>query len=517
MSERRGYKRVHFFKVFLTEDDWNARHRYHIDKYELHNKIFHGDGILPYEAEGFLVAQQPRSQLAVEVRPGYAIDGQGRDIIIRKMQLLRIDRALYTEDTLLFVIARVELKPSAFVRFPKTGERINRFFDESAVIELTTRTPGEDEIELARIFLTKDSTSITDAAVPRSPQANEIDLRFRRISRVNKAVDGDLRQKLLDLILQRQHQMRQLAGNTLLRPAIMSYFFLCVLEQLIRSNIVTPASAISLLGGVNFNDIQVARTIENNIDDPWIKQRPEFQKLLGDIDLMRGMLDGPFQRALQDLDQIASIASNSSGEMGALTALYGNDNLLFKEVQDLSGEYKMGEDWEHIKVWSGAMPPTMIIDGLEWQLIDAIDVMNEESELVHNFRIAGAEDAWRNRQRLTFPDGVTVDETGVGHKGGFAEYEVKNITADMPLAIVRMMDYARADYELQVYANNEFTGVSHCVGSDQQNRWRNWPFVIPAAFVSPDDQGKFVVRQQAVKAEREINMFKYWFYQPTGW
>lgn len=143
----------------------------------------------------------------------------------------------------------------------------------------------------------------------------------------------------------------------------------------------------------------------------------------------------------------------------------------------------MGEDGEHIKVWSGAMPPTMIIDGLEWQLIDAIDIMNEQSEAAHSFRIADAQDAWRNRQRLTFPDGVTVDETGVGHKGGYAEYEVKRVTPDMPLAVIRMMDYARADYELEMYCNNQMAGVSVCVGSDTVNRWRNWPFVIPAFFV----------------------------------
>jgi hypothetical protein len=40
-----GYKRVHFFKYFLTEEDWNARHDFHVQKRLLHHAFLHGMGI----------------------------------------------------------------------------------------------------------------------------------------------------------------------------------------------------------------------------------------------------------------------------------------------------------------------------------------------------------------------------------------------------------------------------------------------------------------------------------------
>ena len=43
------------------------------------------------------------------------------------------------------------------------------------------------------------------------------------------------------------------------------------------------------------------------------------------------------------------------------------------------------------------------------------------------------------------------------------------------------------------------------------NRWRNWPHIIPAEFVVRAEPN---VKQIAVTAGRDINMFRYWFYQP---
>ena len=44
-KETPGYKRVHFFKYFLTETDWNDRHQYHLAKLRLHTSQLHGMGI----------------------------------------------------------------------------------------------------------------------------------------------------------------------------------------------------------------------------------------------------------------------------------------------------------------------------------------------------------------------------------------------------------------------------------------------------------------------------------------
>ena len=40
-EQQQGWKRVHFFKHFLTEEDWNARHHYHMEKCRFHNQAFY--------------------------------------------------------------------------------------------------------------------------------------------------------------------------------------------------------------------------------------------------------------------------------------------------------------------------------------------------------------------------------------------------------------------------------------------------------------------------------------------
>ena len=75
-------------------------------------------------------------------------------------------------------------------------------------------------------------------------------------------------------------------------------------------------------------------------------------------------------------------------------------------------------------------------------------------------------------------------------------------------------DYARGDYELLVNVNNQDAGISRCDGFDRRARWRNWPFVIPAHFVN---DSVLHIRQSLLTADRDVNMFRFWFYQPTNW
>ncbi len=77
-----------------------------------------------------------------------------------------------------------------------------------------------------------------------------------------------------------------------------------------------------------------------------------------------------------------------------------------------------------------------------------------------------------------------------------------------------MMDYARGDFELLMNVNGQDAGISVCPGNDIRARWRNWPFVIPSHFVNDT---VLKIRQTCLTADRDINMFRYWFYQPTNW
>ena len=67
------------------------------------------------------------------------------------------------------------------------------------------------------------------------------------------------------------------------------------------------------------------------------------------------------------------------------------------------------------------------------------------------------------------------------------------------------------DYSLEFEVDGKKAGVCECPGTDRINRWRNWPFIIPAEHVVRAEPN---VKQIAVTAGRDINMFRYWFYQP---
>jgi len=65
-SQQQGFKRINFFKGFLTtEKDWNDAERYHIDKRRLHNRMLHSPGIVGGYAGDLRVNARARGDLSV--------------------------------------------------------------------------------------------------------------------------------------------------------------------------------------------------------------------------------------------------------------------------------------------------------------------------------------------------------------------------------------------------------------------------------------------------------------------
>lgn len=193
MSDKRGYKRLHFFKMFLTEDDWNDRHRYHIEKYELHNRIFHGEGILPYEAEGMLVTQQPRSQLAVDARPATPSTAKAATCCSKRRTSCASTAKILRRILSFMSSPALSLSPACSCASPnrRAHQPLLR-----RVLHLLHPPPPAPQLRVAAASSSpKTPPPSPTPKSPAIPEVNEIDLRFRRISRVNKAVDGDLRRK----------------------------------------------------------------------------------------------------------------------------------------------------------------------------------------------------------------------------------------------------------------------------------------------------------------------------------
>ena len=86
------FKRLNFFRGFLTtEKDWNDGEAYHILHRRLHNQTLHAPGVVRHFKEGLLVTQRDRGDLSVVVAPGYAVDGQGRELYLTQPVIKQIN------------------------------------------------------------------------------------------------------------------------------------------------------------------------------------------------------------------------------------------------------------------------------------------------------------------------------------------------------------------------------------------------------------------------------------------
>ena len=154
----------------------------------------------------------------------------------------------------------------------------------------------------------------------------------------------------------------------------------------------------------------------------------------------------------------------------------------------------------------------MDLEGITWVLVDEIEILNKESEDKHIFTIKEAKDSYRSRQKLKYPDGTTVEDTGRAHVDGYSEFKLLEHHAGPPgrgpaphglrLRRLRARDVA---------STARRSAIVSCVGTDRVHRWRNWPALIAAEHVT---DGTLMVRQQSVTAGRDINMFHIWVYQP---
>jgi hypothetical protein len=157
------------------------------------------------------------------------------------------------------------------------------------------------------------------------------------------------------------------------------------------------------------------------------------------------------------------------------------------------------------------LPQEVTVAGRVWKLVDSIDVQDKGSEEAHALAIHDAKDAYRSRHKLTYPDGTTVEDSGRAHVGGYTSYQAKNLTPGRELAIIRRMDYVYGDYELEFSVDGKPAGVCVCAGTDRVHRWRNWPYVISGDVIT---KATVTVKQAPTAAARDINMYRYWFYQP---
>lgn len=538
----KGFKRINFFKGFLTtEHDWNDAERYHIDKRRLHNRLLHAPGVVFGFSGDLKVVARARGDLSVEIQPGYAIDGQGRDLMLWDAEIKTLVLEEYKLPQTIYIVLRYYEQETDFIAYKENAAyKGHRRVLESCKVEISQVAPDiREEIELGRILLDRNATRIRDAREPADPKANEIDLRYvPRAGVAGSYLDPVLRLKLTLLLERLRRMLLAMARDNKVETAHDALAGVISAQTLHTADLLDNRNGHDILSMlVNLQD-ELCKDVEMN--HPQFGQKKEFGNYKKQLDILRGLL-GERRNTPEALDNMLVYMQKAAEE---LAPLYGTGEALegalappkspgstgtMQAVEDPNaakdkkpassgarGSYGPNEippdDMERIKgISTQDLPMELEINGETWIRIDMIKVMDNDSESTHDLKINEAKDSYRSRQKLKYPDGTALEDVGRAHVGGYVNYKVKGVQPGKRLLIVRRMDYVYGDYSLEFEVDGKKAGVCECPGTDRINRWRNWPFIVGEEFIVRNEPA---IKQSAVTAGRDINMFRYWFYQP---
>src|SRR5437879_3775515 len=187
-------------------------------------------------------------------------------------------------------------------------------------------------------------------------------------------------------------------------------------EMLNNSNSVGPFNLADVLLGVVELEREMVEAIEK--DFPQVAARkgfPEYKKSLEA--LTKVVRDRP-----RDADGCMGIARFLNASNQALTPVV-KEKLAPTAKKDVRGE---ATSWKDIVIRSQPFPEELNIDGSNFTRVDHLQLVNEDSEKAHKFRIEGQKDMWKSRQTFTYPDKETVSDSGVAYIGGRAKWGARD-------------------------------------------------------------------------------------------
>jgi hypothetical protein len=517
-AKGQGFKRINFFKGFLTtEHDWNDAERYHLEKRKLHNRLCHAPGIVPGHAGELRVAARQRGDLSLEIQPGYAIDGQGNDLVLWETTIKTIIPEEYKLPQTLYVVLRFVEELSDFIAYKENLEyKGHRRVLEGCKVEISQTEPNiKQEVELARVLVEKNATRLRDARDPNDPRPNEIDLRYSpRAGVAGTFIEPSTKIKMQQMLAGSRKALFHMARDGRVMTAhdalsaVLSASALMAADQLDMRNAFDVLSLIV--------EMQQEITADVEVNHPTLAQKPEFANFRKNVEILKGLLSE--RRVTGDsLQNLCAYQQKSADIVASVFA--GGPPVVFEEEKApqvqaaaAAAPAKAGMDWEAVKAIAMMdLPGELTVDGRTWVQVDKIDVMDKDSEEAHALAIHDAKDSYRSRQKLKYPDGTTLEDVGRAHVGGYAQFQAKNLMPGKDLAIIRRMDYVYGDYEIEYSIDGKNAGTCSCAGTDRTHRWRNWPHVVSGELITKD---KATIKQAAGTAGRDINMFRYWFYQP---
>ncbi|MEZ0230744.1 MAG: hypothetical protein ACAI25_19140 [Planctomycetota bacterium] len=523
----KGYLRLnHFHGLRLESEDFETGEKYHVDKRKLHNKICHGRGVVPRYSGQLRVVARKRGDLSVEVMPGYALDGEGNDIVLWEPKIVVIDPAKHAPKMPghVFVNVRYVDEPSDFVvnkANPKfKGHR--RILETCRVDVEAKAAPPEEGVEVARILLTEEVKEITDARDPSSPGAGEVDLRYvPRAGTAGSLVDPDLVQRMRESLRDLWRSLGSLAmsfplviGFRELRAAVVTLQMLVETGQLDADELIKGMRILIDLGE------EVAHEVDLNA--PELNSVREYANWKSTLDALKGVAREakPVRRDVENIlnrlgAAVLSLKQASDVKPTAPVAIKPISKEEKKEEAPKEPEKPavppdaVQLTWADLQK-SSTLPKKIHMDGKTYDLVDEIALVDKKSEADHDFSIQDAKQDWTTNQTLKYPDKTTTTARGRAHVGGLSRWKVKNLRPGKEVIVAKRIDFARGDIVTRMEIDGKAVGDWKIDDSDRTYRWRNWLFRVPGNFVAKDT---VEVRQVAVEAERDVNMFGLWFYQ----
>jgi hypothetical protein len=147
------FLRMNFFKgLFTTAEDWRKEQTYHIEKRTLHNRTFHTPGVVKGERDDFK-ATVAKNQRSIIVQPGYAVDGQGRDLYLDKPVEVPLGDDLTRRGRQGYIwIGYAEQQDDKRTSHLDQNQTDYAFLREGPIVKCTNEEPDNIErIELGRI------------------------------------------------------------------------------------------------------------------------------------------------------------------------------------------------------------------------------------------------------------------------------------------------------------------------------------------------------------------------------
>ncbi len=501
-------KRHNYYKAYqITDKDWNDGELYHVDKRRLHARMLHAPGVVAGHLGELRVVARARGDLGGEVLPGHAIDGAGNDLTVAEPTIRAIDLAELRLPQTIYIVLRYHEELTDYIAYKDNLEyKGHRRVLESCRVEVSQTEPElAREVELARILVDKGVQRIRDARDGYDPKANEIDLRFvPRAGAAGSTLPPELRGNVEQLLAQlRRTGIDYARHGVAAAHGVASAGTTAVM--LASADLVTPRNVATVLRLIADAEAELVREVDAS--HPAIAQAKDFAAYRRELDTLRGLFFGERTPA----DALPGLVARHTrcAELAA-AAICGE---LPAQMPQPTAETPRPidlRDWEPVKALP-APGPQLELAGTTWVLVDEIDILDKASEDAHLFQIKDAKDFYRSRQKLKYPDGTLVEDGGRAHVEGYTEFKIHNLTPGRPVVLLRRMDFVYGDYELELSCNGRGAGMVSCRGTDRVHRWRNWPALVAAEHIV---DATAMIRQQAVTANRDINVFHVWVYQP---